>query len=144
MADPAVRACASSYPPINRHGVIGDRRTAALVASDGTIDWCCLPDFDRGCLLPCTFWFASALAKLGRIEDARTVLENVDGAFELGLYAEEFDPTEAQALGNYPLLFSHAEHLKAVMDLAKAQPLEMMEMMAGRAAGKALRALVPD
>src|SRR4051812_26116925 len=34
------------YPAIERHGVIGDRRTAALVASDGTVDWLCLPDYD--------------------------------------------------------------------------------------------------
>lgn len=98
----------------------------------------------EGAFLPCTFWFAWALAKLGRTEDARAVLENVDRAFELGLYAEEFDPGRAQALGNHPLLFSHAEHLKAVMDLAKAQPVQKMEMMLGKVAGQALRALVPD
>ena len=34
------------FPPIQRHGVIGDRRTAALVAADGTINWFCAPDFD--------------------------------------------------------------------------------------------------
>jgi trehalase-like protein len=34
------------FPPINRHGIIGDRRTGALVAADGTLDWFCAPDFD--------------------------------------------------------------------------------------------------
>ncbi|HJV33688.1 glycoside hydrolase family 15 protein [Geomonas sp.] len=34
------------FPPIQRHGVIGDRRTAALVAGDGTVDWYCVPDYD--------------------------------------------------------------------------------------------------
>lgn len=34
------------YSSIARHGVIGDRRTAALVAADGTLDWLCLPDYD--------------------------------------------------------------------------------------------------
>ncbi len=33
------------YPAINRHGVIGDRRTSALVSADGTIDWFSLPDY---------------------------------------------------------------------------------------------------
>jgi GH15 family glucan-1,4-alpha-glucosidase len=35
-----------AYPAIERHGIIGDRRTAALVAADGTLDWLCLPDYD--------------------------------------------------------------------------------------------------
>jgi GH15 family glucan-1,4-alpha-glucosidase len=35
-----------SYPAIEDHGLIGDLQTAALVASDGTIDWFCAPRFD--------------------------------------------------------------------------------------------------
>jgi GH15 family glucan-1,4-alpha-glucosidase len=34
------------YLPIEDHGIVGDLHTAALVGTDGTIDWLCLPAFD--------------------------------------------------------------------------------------------------
>lgn len=34
------------YQPIENHGVVGNMRTAALVALDGSVDWLCLPRFD--------------------------------------------------------------------------------------------------
>src|SRR5256885_14407774 len=36
----------ASYPTIEDHGLIGGLQTAALVATDGTIDWFCCPRFD--------------------------------------------------------------------------------------------------
>jgi GH15 family glucan-1,4-alpha-glucosidase len=36
----------SDYPLIADHGLIGNLQTAALVATDGTIDWFCAPRFD--------------------------------------------------------------------------------------------------
>src|SRR6516225_8255077 len=34
------------YPNIADHGLIGDLQTAALVTTDGTLDWFCIPRFD--------------------------------------------------------------------------------------------------
>ncbi len=37
-----------AYPEIQSHGVIGNMRTAALVCTDGSIDFFCFPRFDSG------------------------------------------------------------------------------------------------
>jgi GH15 family glucan-1,4-alpha-glucosidase len=34
------------YPNISEHGLIGDLQTAALVSTDGTVNWFCCPRFD--------------------------------------------------------------------------------------------------
>lgn len=36
----------TSYPPIANHGAIGSPQTAALVATDGTLDFSCYLPFD--------------------------------------------------------------------------------------------------
>ncbi|MFF4049045.1 glycoside hydrolase family 15 protein [Streptomyces chartreusis] len=36
----------NQYPPIADHGMVGDLQTAALVSSEGTVDWWCTPRFD--------------------------------------------------------------------------------------------------
>jgi GH15 family glucan-1,4-alpha-glucosidase len=48
MQEPQARpgAALPGYVPIAEHGIIGDLHTAALVATDGTIDWYCCPHFD--------------------------------------------------------------------------------------------------
>jgi GH15 family glucan-1,4-alpha-glucosidase len=63
---PAPPCRAIPYPAIERHGIIGDRRTAALVSADGVLDWLCLPDYDGnivfGALLD---WAKGGLWRLG-------------------------------------------------------------------------------
>src|SRR6201981_4080340 len=44
------------YPDIADHGLIGDLQTAALVTTDGILDWFCVPRFDSPSV------FASLLA----------------------------------------------------------------------------------
>lgn len=87
----------SSFPPIARHGVIGDRRTAALVAADATINWFCVPDYDDqvifGSLLDPTcggfFRFGPEVPSLGEQSyDKDTVIlrtrwKTDEGEFEL-------------------------------------------------------------
>ena len=43
------------YPNIGDHGLIGDLQTAALVTTDGTLDWFCCPrSTRRACSRPCS------------------------------------------------------------------------------------------
>jgi GH15 family glucan-1,4-alpha-glucosidase len=45
-AAPTERAKMDDYPLIVDHGLIGDLQTAALITTDGSIDWFCAPRFD--------------------------------------------------------------------------------------------------
>lgn len=87
----------------------------------------------EGAFLPATFWLAAALAMLGEAERAEAILKRAEAiAGELGLFAEEADPRTRGFLGNTPLLFSHGEYLRAVMELDKARPLSRAALMSGR------------
>src|ERR1700749_364 len=46
VCDRQRRQPVNRYPNIGDHGLIGDLQTAALVTTDGTVDWFCCPRFD--------------------------------------------------------------------------------------------------
>jgi len=56
----------------------------------------------------CTFWLVEALAHVGRIDEARVVMERVRTINSpLGLLAEDLDPRTRTMWGNFPQAYSH-------------------------------------
>lgn len=65
----------------------------------------------------CTFLYANALARSGRLEDARlTLAKMLTYANHVDLYSEEIDPTGRQ-VGNFPQAFTHLALIAAVLNL---------------------------
>jgi GH15 family glucan-1,4-alpha-glucosidase len=65
----------------------------------------------------CSFWYVEALARAGRLEDARLAFEKMlTYANHVGLYAEEIGPSGEQ-LGNFPQAFTHLALISAAFNL---------------------------
>ncbi len=71
----------------------------------------------EGTFSMCTFWLVEALARAGRLEEARFIFEKMmTYANHLGLYSEEISPT-GQQLGNFPQAFTHLGLVSAAINL---------------------------
>jgi GH15 family glucan-1,4-alpha-glucosidase len=72
---------------------------------------------DEGTFSLCTFWYVDALARAGRLDDARLTFEKMQTyANHLGLFSEEIGSTGEQ-LGNFPQAFSHLALISAAVNL---------------------------
>jgi GH15 family glucan-1,4-alpha-glucosidase len=72
---------------------------------------------DEGTFSICSFWYVEALARAGRLGDARLAFEKMlTYANHLGLYSEEIGPTGEQ-LGNFPQAFTHLALISAATNL---------------------------
>jgi GH15 family glucan-1,4-alpha-glucosidase len=72
----------------------------------------------EGAFLPCSFWLVSNRVMQGRGEEARALFERLLSLRnDVGLLAEEYDPTARRMLGNFPQAFSHLALIDAAVSL---------------------------
>jgi GH15 family glucan-1,4-alpha-glucosidase len=74
----------------------------------------------EGVFLPCSFWLASCLHRIGRETEGRELFERLLGVRnDLGLLSEEYDPIGKRQLGNFPQAFSHVALVNAAQILGE-------------------------
>src|SRR5215212_1765747 len=77
---------------------------------------------DEGQFLACSFWLVNALARNGRVDEARALFERLVGlANDLGLLAEEYDVARRRQVGNFPQAFSHLTLILAARAISEAE-----------------------
>jgi GH15 family glucan-1,4-alpha-glucosidase len=87
--------------------------------------------------VPVCWWAVSALARLGRVDEARTRLDDLCRRLPR-LLAEEIDPVTDESLGNVPLVWSHTELARAlyIVDAAERRrrwtPVGLLAWRVGR------------
>jgi GH15 family glucan-1,4-alpha-glucosidase len=71
----------------------------------------------EGTFTMCSFWYVEALARAGRLDEARLAFEKMlTYANHLGLYSEEIGPS-GELLGNFPQAFTHLALISAAYNL---------------------------
>ena len=77
----------------------------------------------------CSFWWAEALALMGRLDQAVEVFERISRhANPVGLFSEDIDPMTGALLGNFPQAYTHVGLIHAAMTIS-----ELIEAREGRA-----------
>jgi GH15 family glucan-1,4-alpha-glucosidase len=78
----------------------------------------------EGVFLACSFWLVEVLAMQGKYDGAATLFERLLALRnDVGLLAEEYDPSAGRQLGNFPQAFTHLALVQAALALAEHQSL---------------------
>lgn len=79
----------------------------------------------EGGFVICSFWLANVLALAGELERAEKIFAAVIARTnDLGLLAEEIDPSSGDLIGNFPQAFSHVGLINAAWSIHEARERE--------------------
>ncbi len=77
---------------------------------------------DEHPFLACSYWLVSALARAGRVDDARALMDRLLARTnDVGLLSEEYDPIRERMVGNFPQAFSHLALVGAAIALSDGE-----------------------
>ena len=112
---PATDARVRSTAQMVQERLVADGLVYRHLADDG------LPGGEATFAL-CSFWLVDNLALSGRVDEARRLFERVCGsANDVGLLAEEIEPSGGELLGNFPQGFAHLGLIRAALHIARAE-----------------------